>query len=442
MKNKLFLTLGLTIMALMLVACGKDSPKAPSDKQGEFGAIEEDDSPSMADVETDIPDNNDLDTEEEDVKDEDAEEFTIKEYNEFVAKSYQAIFKDWLKKDKSPDKKDTYGGLVYSPYSYKKALEGLSHVTDGFKTSEYLSKAIYSQAPTKISNINTGTVTMLNNAQFKTTDKKIKPAGFPDEAQKYAKDLQRTVLGKILLKPDYDEDLSIVILNATKFHGKWKKPFDAEMTEEMPFNNFYGKEIKKETMFAEDLDKAAYKDDMVSVGRKELKTSKKGSQSFVYFISPEDYKKEDLEKIVENIPKYIEEIEKVADRQYSKYARYFEDGVSVSIPRINLKSNIDILKAEKDFGSNDITKPFKEKSSIKRIGNGKEPLQVSGIQQIATIKMDEEEVKAEAVTEVEAVMTSLAPEEKEDKLFIDCKHPHFIVTVSDGVISFIGFVAN
>lgn len=55
------------------------------------------------------------------------------------------------------------------------------------------------------------------------------------------------------------------------------------------------------------------------------------------------------------------------------------------------------------------------------------------------MKLDEEGVKAEAITEI-VTMTVLAPEKEKDILNIDCYNPHFVVCVSQGIVTFIGFI--
>lgn len=59
--------------------------------------------------------------------------------------------------------------------------------------------------------------------------------------------------------------------------------------------------------------------------------------------------------------------------------------------------------------------------------------------QVANMKLDEDGVKAEAVTGV-VELTSLAPNMEKDILDIDCSHPHFVLCVSEGAITFIGFI--
>lgn len=170
------------------------------------------------------------------------EELNLDDYNDFVVTSYERVFNNWLKTKGN-------GHLVYSPYSYKKAFEGLGNLTDDFRNNKYIGKVSYSTLSTP-SNITEGTVTMLNKDMFETNDARFKVVSFKkgeglSEAEKTSKDLQNRVLNEVLLAPDYNESLASVIINATRFFGKWKEPFEKDMTQEGDFTTLDNSTVKK-----------------------------------------------------------------------------------------------------------------------------------------------------------------------------------------------------
>ena len=359
----------------------------------------------------------------------------LDDYNTFVGTSYERIFGDWLK-----TKAD--GHLVYSPYSYKKMFEGLGNLTEGFKNSPYIGKVAYSSFETP-SNITTETITMLNKDTFASDSDKFKVVDFNkngdlSEAEKTSKDLQERILNEVLLDPDYDEGLASVIINATRFYGKWEEPFKKDRTKEGDFTTIENKTNKKDIMRAGDLLKIGYEDELVTAGAKALKSENK--DSFVYFISPKKWDNKSLKEVAKNIPNIVRDIHNFNEQNSNSKTKYY-DTVCVSVPKMDIESKLELDKIERQNGGDELFKPFAERNTIKRVGAGNEALQIDKITQVAKMRMDEEEIEAKAVTQTEIVYTSLPPQE-ETELDIDCTHPHFIVTVSGGVISFIGFVGN
>lgn len=358
------------------------------------------------------------------------EKMDMDKYNKFVNESYSSIFKDYIM---NTDEKN----LIYSPYSYKMALEGVGKVTNAFNEDDYLGEAVKSNMPQNLNSVKTKNLVMLDKMNFDTQDKDISLVLFPDEGKELSVKTQKEVLGHVLLEPMYTVDTRFVSLNATKFESKWEKPF--EITEKDEFNAFNDVLSDKDFLYGE-IDKVAYTDEDVEVGRKELKED----NSYVYFVNPKKFEKENLEKVASKIAEYIKAFEEqgtvtktdndVLSKSNNNVRIY--DEVNVSIPKIDVESTIDILKAEANNGHAQLIDNFDYKDSIKsayKQGN------IDSIMQVANMKLDEKGVKAEAVTEI-AIMTSLAPDMEKDILDIDCSHPHFVVCVSEGVITFIGFI--
>lgn len=364
------------------------------------------------------------------VEKEEDKEMDMDKYNKFINESYSSIFKDYIMDTGEKN-------LIYSPYSYKMALEGVGKVTNAFNEDDYLSEAVKSNMPQNLNSVKTKNLVMLDKMNFDTQDKDISLVSFPDEGKELSVKTQKEVLGHVLLEPMYTVDTRFVSLNATKFESKWEKPF--EIVEKNEFNAFNDVLSDKDFLYGE-IDKVAYVDEDVEVGRKELKEE----GSYAYFVSPKKFERDNLEKVASKIAEYVKAFEEqgtvtktdndVLSKSNNNVRIY--DEVNVSIPKIDVESTIDILKAEANNGHAQLIDNFEYKDSIKsanKQGN------IDSIMQVANMKLDEKGVKAEAVTEI-VVMEALPEEKEKDILDIDCSHPHFVVCVSQGVITFIGFI--
>lgn len=383
----------------------------------------------------DKTDNKDKKTDNKVVK---SDKFDINVYNKFITDSYAGIFNTFLQQ--SAEKT-----LVYSPFSYAKALQGLGSLTPDFDNNAYIGKLINQEMKEGVSNINTDTLVMINKEYFTTKDKSFKLVSFKkengeSEAEKASVDLQKRIVGEVMLGPDYKEDLASVIINATRFYGKWEKPFDKENTEVGKFTTMDNRKVDKDIMYAGDLIKIGLDNDMVAVGAKRLKSDNEDGRALTYFIEAKKWDKESLKTIANNIPKYISEIENFNKESKETSAKFY-DGVTVTVPRLDIESRIELDEIEKANGHESLFGSIRERDAIKRTGKDLSSMQVSEITQVAKMRMDEEEIEAKAVTEMKMELTAMIPEE-ETVLDIDCTHPHFIVTVSDRVISFIAFVGE
>lgn len=449
-KNKLFVLMLVT--AMLAIGCKKEptlkekpivTPEKKIEKQEKKKVEKEENKKVDKKEEKKEETKEEIKTEVKEVKEvketkdgeEAKEELGLNDYNDFVGTSYERVFNEWLKTKEN-------GHLVYSPYSYKKAFEGLGNLTEDFRNNKYIGKVSYSTLSTP-SNITTDTVTMLNKDMFETNDDRFKVVSFKksedlSEAEKTSEDLQKRVLNEVLLAPDYDENLASVIVNATRFYGKWEKPFEKDMTQEGDFTTLDNSTVKKDIMQAGDLLKIGYEDELVTAGAKALES--KNEDSFVYFISPKKWDNESLKEVTKNIPNIVRDIHNFEVQNSNSKAKYY-DTVFVAVPKMDIESRIELDEVEKDNGGSELFSPFKKRDTIKRIGADSAPLQISKITQVAKMRMDEEEIEAKAVTEMRMELTAMIPEE-ETILEIDCTHPHFVVTVSGGIISFIGFVGN
>lgn len=347
-------------------------------------------------------------------------------YDKFTSESYTAIFEDYIN---NTDEKN----LIYSPYSYKLALEGLGTVTKDFDTDEYLAYAVQDNMPKELSGTRTKTITMLNKNEFETKDKNINVVDFTSEAAKLSDKAKKEVFGELLWPSEYDGATRFAIMNATKFESEWAEPFDKSLMSDDEFCTYGdgsgkpGSIIKKKYMFGE-LDGLAYDDDDVMVGMKPLKST----NSAVYFIAAKDFTKEKITKIAANITTYVN---KLRDYKEGNGAKYY-DYVNIKVPMIMDETEIDVLKAELNGEHASLAKGFKVRDTI--TNKGEEELYINDIVQFARFKLDDKGVRAEAVTDIKE--TAEAPVENPTELNIECTQPFFVVVESQGVVTFITFI--
>lgn len=344
-------------------------------------------------------------------------------YDKFTSESYGAIFKDYIN---NTDGKN----LIYSPYSYKLALEGLGTVTADFDADEYLGYAVKDNMPKELDATRTKTIIMLNKNEFETKDKNIKLVEFPDEAAKLSDNAKKEVFGEALWPSEYDNGVRFAIMNATKFESERAEPFDKDMIKEDDFNTFGdARETIMKKYLRGEIDNLAYDDYDVMVGMKPLKST----NSAIYFIAPKDFTKEKITNIAENIPSYIN---KLRDYQEGNGAKYY-DYVNIKVPMIMDKTEIDVLSAELNGAHKSLANGFKVRDTI--TNKGDEELYIGDITQFARFKLDDKGVRAEAVTDIKAEGAEM-PAENPTELNIECTQPFFVVVESEGVMTFITFI--
>lgn len=344
-------------------------------------------------------------------------------YDKFTSESYTAIFKDYIN---NTDEKN----LIYSPYSYKLALEGLGTVTADFDADEYLGYAVKDNMPKELDATRTKTIIMLNKNEFETKDKNIKLVEFPDEAAKLSDNAKKEVFGEALWPSEYDGATRFAIMNATKFESEWAEPFNEGMIKEDVFYTFGDarETVMKQYLHGE-ISRLAYDDDDVMVGMKPLKST----NSAIYFIAPKDFTKEKITNNAENIPSYIN---KLRDYKEGNGAKFY-DYVNIKVPMIMDKTKIDVLKAELNGAHKSLANGFKVRDTI--TNKGDEELYIGDITQFARFKLDDKGVRAEAVTDIKAEGAEM-PAENPTELNIECTQPFFVVVESEGVVTFITFI--
>lgn len=330
--------------------------------------------------------------------------------------------------------------IVYSPYSYGQAINQLTKITDDFKKNDLINRFyIKDISEIKLSNIKTANLIMANRKFFDLKENapdNLKLVRFPKEAENTSRELQQKTLDKVLLEPEYNKEDSNIILNATKFDGKWLKPFESKNTiEDAEFKTFDGVEKVKLMTEVNPDGKLGFEDEYAVATRKEIKSDRKNQKSYAYILVPKETSPEFLEKIALNIGTYIYSINHLPGEY---------DSVILQIPKIDLKSKLDLLKISKDnfYG---LEKPFNLKEDV-MLSKSSDSVAITGIKQVATLSMDEKEVKSEAVTEIGMKLTS-APSQEKKTLEVIANKPYFVVLTSESengieLITFTALVNN
>lgn len=364
-------------------------------------------------------------------KDKKDSENTIKTLNNFSRKTFDEIIKyNFAKND--------FKSQIYSPYSYLSALELLYDNSYYSKDNELAKYKDTDLNKYKYDNVKSENLALVNNKMGTDKDKikklnNFKLVKFPKQAEEESKKLQKRVLDEVILEPKYDDpDLTLILLNATRFEGIWTKKFDKNLTEEENYTLLDGKTIKTKMMHSDNLVKVdsalGYEDKDVQIYRKPVSTVENinktkeddliKSTGDVYIISPKglrdnlDKNKQIISTISKNIEKYVNEFDEKAE----KY-----DEIYVDMPKLDIKNDIDLgeiaKKNNKKFIKDDYD--LKEKTGMQY------PQKISSILQAASLKLDEEKVDAKAATQIMMMKTALELNKKE--LYIKADHPHFIV---------------
>ena len=334
--------------------------------------------------------------------------------------------------------------LIYSPYSYEGALATLMHFTDGYDDDEKLKSFVnLNPADYYLNNLQSQNIFIANKGVIsgESDDELFHKLGFPDEAEEKSREMQNKMFGRILLEPKYKDDISAVVINVTKFLGQWTQAFNESYTESGTFTKLDGSEMEAELMKTTFWDSHGYEDDVLTMTKKSISTEEDGVKSEeptsdVYIMVPKygDDKLSDLKGIIENLETYIEDYESVKEH-YGK--------VKITLPKLETKTVIDLGAFEDEIGSSFIEKEvFLNKNMTKPEVQGQI---IKDITQVASLKMDEKEVKAEAITEIQVETTAVAvPDETELEVIADV--PYLLVITSrhnnENIISFMAYINN
>ena len=330
--------------------------------------------------------------------------------------------------------------LIYSPYSansvysllarYSKAMEN-EKVFPGFPIKDLQT---YKLKPSLIDSRSLFLVNSEPDTPIKALDGDgvLKVVGFPDQASELAKKLQKEVLGEVLLEPDY-KDMDLSIINATRFFGAWENEFDKDLTADDKFKTFDG-EVTVPFMNQELLSKIGYQTEYFTAVYKEAKVDKERAR--VYFVVPKEVdgmNREDLYK------KALEDMVDAITNE--KYSDHYD--IILKTPKIDLTSNIDLLKTMEASGRDFVNKNFAVDQNVQN--PSEETYMTRSIKQVAKLKIDEKKVEAKAVTILDGVKSEPAIEEVKI-LKVICDKPYFVIITSpsmDGeLITFMALITN
>lgn len=330
--------------------------------------------------------------------------------------------------------------LIYSPYSansvysllsrYSKAMEN-EEVFPGFPMKDLQT---YKLRPTLIDSRSLFLVNSEPDTPIKALDGDgvLKVVGFPDQASDLAKKLQKKVLGEVLLEPDY-KDMDLSIINASRFFGGWDHEFDKSLTADDKFKTF-DNDVTVPFMNQELMGKIGYQTEYFTAVYKEAKVDKKKAR--VYFMVPKEVDgltSEDLYK------KALEDmVDAITNEKY--FDRY---DVILKTPKIDLTSNINLLKTMETNGRDFINKDFAVDQNVQNPSI--ETYRTRSIKQVARLKIDEKKVEAKAVT-ILAGDKAAEPIEEVKTLEVICDKPYFVIITSPSVdgelITFIALITN
>ena len=330
--------------------------------------------------------------------------------------------------------------LIYSPYSansvysllsrYSKAMEN-EEVFPGFPIKDLQT---YKLRPTLIDSRSLFLVNSEPDTPIKALDGDgvLKVVSFPDEASDLAKKLQKEVLGEVLLEPNYN-GMDLSIINATRFFGGWDHEFDKSLTADDKFKTF-DNDVTVPFMNQELMGKIGYQTEYFTATYKEAKVDKERAR--VYFMVPKEVdgmSREDLYK------KALEDmVDAITNEKY--FDRY---DVVLKTPKIDLTSNIDLLKTMEANGRDFVKKNFAVDQNVQNPSD--ESYRTRSIKQVAKLKIDEKKVEAKAVT-ILAGDKSEAPIEEVKTLEVICDKPYFVIITSPSVdgelITFMALITN
>lgn len=341
-------------------------------------------------------------------------------YNEFLKTNLATILNDETALENN---------FVYSPFSYRRALESLTLVTDDFNDSPYFGEKLLKDVDGN--NFKSKTEVILNKDMFNIKNKvdEFVLKDFPSGAENESKKIQKDVLGETILKPSYKPENAMVVINATAFEGKWEKAFEKSRTYKDNFTTISGDVVEKDFMQG-NIDNVVLQNELVDIGRKSMETP----GDYAYFVDVKNPTAENILKVARELPGYIQSME-----SHSTSFGVGERGtVFLAVPKCDIKTDVDILELEKKGVNKEIfEKTFDTNENLERLND--DPIFISGIKQAASFKMDENKIVAKAATEIKTE-SMMAPVDEPLEIILDS--PHFIVTTTNGVITFVALVVK
>ena len=341
-------------------------------------------------------------------------------YNEFLKTNLATILNDETALENN---------FVYSPFSYRRALESLTLVTDDFNDSPYFGEKLLKDVDGN--NFKSKTEVILNKDMFNIKNKvdEFVLKDFPSGAENESKKIQKEVLGETILKPSYESENAMVVINATAFQGKWEKAFKKSRTYKDNFTTISGDVVEKDFMQG-NIDNVVLQNELVDIGRKSMETP----GDYAYLVYVKNPTAENILKVARELPGYIQSMENLS----TSFGVGERGTVFLAVPKCDIKTNVDILELEKKGVNKELfEKTIDTNENLERLNDY--PIFISGIKQAASFKMDENKIVAKAATEIKKD-TMMAPVDEPLEIILDS--PHFIVTTTNGVITFVALVVK
>lgn len=341
-------------------------------------------------------------------------------YNKFLKTNLATILSDETALENN---------FVYSPFSYRRALESLTLVTDDFNDSPYFGAKLLKDVDGN--NFKSKTEVILNKDMFNIKNKvdEFVLKDFPSGAENESKKIQNNVLGETILKPSYESENAMVVINATAFEGKWAEAFEKSRTYKDNFTTISGDVVEKDFMQG-NIDNVVFQNELVDIGRKSMETP----GDYAYFVDVKNPTAENILKVARELPGYISAMENLS----TSFGASERGTVFLAVPKCDIKTDVDILELEKKGVNKEIfEKVFDTNENLERLSD--DPIFISGIKHAASFKMDENKIEAKAATEI-TTDTMEAPADEPLEIILDS--PHFIVTTTNGVITFVALVVK
>lgn len=197
-----------------------------------------------------------------------------------------------------------------------------------------------------------------------------------------------------------DPDTKMLLLNAIYFKGKWKSPFDGELTQKGTFMNF-GRENQEEIDFMTMYDHRFPYMSRVVAGQETqvLRLPYMEGDLSMIVLLPKEADGVDAMVKAETFQSDVSE----AVQQITSNGRF--TGMNVILPKFKLESEYDLLPVLSDMGMGQMFGSAADLSGV----TGRRDLLVSAIKHKAVVQVDEEGTEAAAVTAVGFRTLALTP---------------------------------
>ena len=222
------------------------------------------------------------------------------------------------------------------------------------------------------------------------------------------------------LMDELDSQIKLMLANAVVMQAKWASPFDETDTRE---DVFYAPDGEKTADFMRQTLWTGYGDD--GAGTQFLRLDyRDGGLCLLLALPPEGEAEAALRALAERGLDYFQLDDTVE--------------VELSLPRLDIQVTNSLSDALRALG---LERPFTTEADFSRMGGG---LMIDDVLQKVRVRMDEEETRAAAVTEIMMVEGAAPIFDDPPIVVMDVNHP-FLMAIADdvtGAICFAGVVAD